>query len=196
MNKWLSLLWCVGVTLWLAGCSAESNVKKGDKFYAIGEYFEAGAEYRKAYMRTKPKDRAKRGERAYKAADCYRRINYTARAMGSYQNAVRYNYPDSAAFFYLAEMQRKNGDYKKAAKNYEIFLQYKPDDVLARNGLQSCTLAPIWKKHPTLYSIKKEPLFNARRSDYCPMLAGDDMDQLYLTSTRHWNQAWRLFRSH
>ena len=184
MNKWLSLLWCVGVTLWLAGCSAESNVKKGDKFYAIGEYFEAGAEYRKAYMRTPPNDRAKRGERAYKAADCYRRINYTARAMGSYQNAVRYNYPDSIAFFYLAEMQRKNGDYKKAAKNYEIYLQYKPDDVLARNGLQSCTLAPIWKKHPTLYSIKKEPLFNARRSDYCPMLAGDDMDQLYLTSTR------------
>ena len=53
-------------TLWLVGCNAESNVKKGDKFYAIGEYFEAGAEYRKAYMRTKPKEREKRGERAYK----------------------------------------------------------------------------------------------------------------------------------
>lgn len=75
MKKWISLFGVVFVTLWLAGCSAESNVKKGDKFYAIGEYFEAAAEYRKAYMRTKPKERAKRGERAYKAADCYRRIN-------------------------------------------------------------------------------------------------------------------------
>ena len=159
-------------------------MKKGDKFYAIGEYFEAGAEYRKAYMRTKPKDRAKRGERAYKAADCYRRINYTSRAMGSYQNAVRYNYPDSIVFFYLAEMQRKNGDYKKAAQNYELYLQYKPDDVLAQNGLQGCQLAPIWKKHSTRYSVKKEPLLNGRRSDYCPMLTGDDMDILYLTSTR------------
>ena len=73
MKKWISLFGVVFVTLWLAGCSAESNVKKGDKFYAIGEYFEAAAEYRKAYMRTKPKERAKRGERAYKAADCYRR---------------------------------------------------------------------------------------------------------------------------
>ena len=184
MKKWISLFGVVFVTLWLAGCSAESNVKKGDKFYAIGEYFEAAAEYRKAYMRTKPKERAKRGERAYKAADCYRRINYTSRAIGSYQNAARYNYPDSIVYFYLAEMQRKNGDYKKALQNYEIYLQYKPDDVLARHGLQGCTMAPIWKQKPTLYSIKKEPLLNARRSDYCPMLTGDDMDMLYLTSTR------------
>lgn len=184
MKKWISLFGVVFVTLWLAGCSAESNVKKGDKFYAIGEYFEAAAEYRKAYMRTKPKERVKRGERAYKAADCYRRINYTSRAIGSYQNAARYNYPDSIVYFYLAEMQRKNGDYKKALQNYEIYLQYKPDDVLARHGLQGCTMAPIWKQKPTLYSIKKEPLLNARRSDYCPMLTGDDMDMLYLTSTR------------
>lgn len=183
MKKWISLFGVVFVTLWLAGCSAESNVKKGDKFYAIGEYFEAAAEYRKAYMRTKPKERAKRGERAYKAADCYRRINYTSRAIGSYQNAARYNYPDSIVYFYLAEMQRKNGDYKKALQNYEIYLQYKPDDVLARHGLQGCTMAPIWKQKPTLYSIKKEPLLNARRSDYCPMLTGDDMDMLLCLSS-------------
>lgn len=170
--------------LLLVSCSAETNVKKGDKFYAIGEYFEASAEYRKAYMRTKPKDRSKRGERAYKAADCFRRINYTARAIGSYQNAVRYNYPDSMIHFYLAEMLRKNGDYKKAIKSYETFLTYRPHDELAENGIQGCMMAAIWKKHPTLYSIRKEPVLNSRRSDYCPMLAGDDMDQLYLTSTR------------
>ena len=184
MEKWISSGWVVFLTLWLAGCSAETNVKKGDKFYAIGEYFEAAAEYRKAYLRTKPKERDKRGERAYKAADCYRRINYTTRAIGSYQNAARYNYQDSTVYFYLAEMQRKNGDYKKAAQNYETYLQYNPGDTLARNGLQGCTMAPIWKNHPTLYSIKKEPLFNARRSDYSPMLAGDDMHLLYLSSTR------------
>lgn len=171
-------------SLLLVGCNAESNMKKGDKFYAIGEYFDAAAEYRRAYMRTKPKDREKRGERAYKAADCFRRINYTARAIGSYQNAARYKYKDSIVYFYLAEMQRKNGEYKKAAQNYEIYLQYRPDDILAQNGLQGCQLAPIWKKRPTLYSIKKEPLLNGRRTDYSPMIGGDDMDVLYFTSTR------------
>ena len=184
MMKKLLFFSLAAVTLCLAGCSAESNVKKGDKFYAIGEYFDAATEYRKAYMRTKAKERTKRGERAYKAADCFRRINFTARAIGSYQNAARYNYPDSIVYFYLAEMQKKNGDYKKAARSYEIYLQYAPHDTLARNGLQGCTLAPIWRKRPTLYTVKKENTFNSRRSDYCPMLAGDDMDQLYLSSTR------------
>lgn len=182
MKKWLSFLWVV-VTLWLAGCSAESNVKKADKYYAIGEYYDAASEYRKAYMRTKAKERDKRGERAYKAADCFRRINHTARAIGSYQNAARYNYPDSIVYFYLAEMLRKNGDYKKATKNYETYLQYNPDDVLARNGLQGCNLAAIWRKRPSLYTVKKADIFNSRRTDYCPMLAGDDMDQLYFSST-------------
>ncbi len=184
MKKWISLFGVVFVTLWLAGCSAESNVKKGDKFYAIGEYYEAASQYRRAYMRTKPKDRAKRGERAYKAADCYRRINYASRAAGSYQNAARYGYPDSIVYFWLAETQRKSGDYKKAAQNYEAYLAYKPDDVLARHGLQGCAMASVWKQKPTLYTVRKEPLLNARRSDYCPMLAGDEMDVLYLTSTR------------
>lgn len=184
ISAFITLVIGTYAVLLLVSCSAETNVKKGDKFYAIGEYFEASAEYRKAYMRTKPKDRAKRGERAYKAADCFRRINYTARAIGSYQNAVRYNYPDSMIHFYLAEMLRKNGDYKKAIKSYETFLTYRPHDELAENGIQGCLMAAIWKKHPTLYSIRKEPVLNSRRSDYCPMLAGDDMDQLYLTSTR------------
>ena len=184
MRKYLSHLCMFFAAACLIGCSAESNVKKGDKYYVLGEYYEAAAEYRKAYMRTKPKDREKRGQRAYKAADCFRRINYTARALGLYQNAARYNYADSIVYFYLAEMQRKNGDYKNAAQNYQTYLTYKPGDVLALNGLMGCEVAPVWKSNPTLYSIKKEPTLNGRRSDYCPMLAGDQSDYLYITTTR------------
>ena len=44
--------------------------------------------------------------------------------------------------------------------------------------------APIWKGKPTLYTVKKEPIFNSRRADFCPMLAGDEYDQLYISSTR------------
>ena len=168
----------------LLGCGAENNVKKGDQFYAIGEYFDAADQYKKAYMRTPTKERIKRGERSYKAADCYRLINYTLKSVASYQNALRYNYKDSIVFFYLAEMQRKSGDYKKAAQNYEIYLQHNPQHQLSINGLQGCIQAPIWKKRPTNYTLKKQPLFNSRRSDFSPMLAGDEKEFLYLTSTR------------
>ncbi len=168
----------------LCGCGAENHFKKAEQFYALGEYYEAAAEYRKAYMRTPIKERPKRGLRAFKAAECYRRINYAARAIGSYQNAIRYKYPDSTALFHLAQMLHMTGNYKRAAENYQLYLDIDPTHVLARNGLQGCTMAPIWRNRPTTYTVKKQPLFNSRRTDFSPMLAGDEHEQLYLSSTR------------
>ena len=62
----------VCLLLLLDGCSAETNIKKGDAFYAVGEYFDAAAEYKKGYSRTNIKDKEKRGQRAWKMAECYR----------------------------------------------------------------------------------------------------------------------------
>lgn len=171
-------------SLLFSSCGAETNIKKGDALYAIGEYFDAAAEYKKGYSRTAVKDKPKRGERAWKMAECYRHINFTAKAIGAYQNAIRYKYPDSMAVLYLAQMQHKQGDYKNAAKNYQLFLDSVPGDQRAIKGMQGCTQAQIWKKKPTLHTVKKEPLFNSRRSDFCPVLYGDEWDQLFLTSTR------------
>jgi len=168
----------------LAGCGAENNVKKGDRFYALGEYFDAAAEYKRAYMRTPVKEKAKRAERAYKAADCYRLINATAKALGSYQSAVRYHYPDSIVYFYLAQMQHRSGDYKKAEENYRRFLDHDPAHRLSLNGVQGCMLAPQWKNRLTTYTVKRQPLFNSRRTDFSPVLAGDENEQLFWTSTR------------
>ncbi len=170
--------------LLFASCGAETNIKKGDALYAIGEYFDAAAEYKKGYSRTAVKDKPKRGERSWKMAECYRHINFTAKAIGAYQNAIRYKYPDSMAVLYLAQMQHKQGDYKNAAKNYQLFLDSVPGDQRAIKGMQGCTQAQIWKKKPTLHTVKKEPLFNSRRSDFSPVLYGDEWDQLFLTSTR------------
>ena len=68
-------------TLLLGGCGADQAVKKGDKFWAVGEYYDAAAQYRKAYAQTPSKDRATRGERAQKLAECYRRLNQTNKAI-------------------------------------------------------------------------------------------------------------------
>ncbi len=171
-------------SLLFSSCGAETNIKKGDALYAIGEYYDAAAEYKKGYSRTAVKDKPKRGERSWKMAECYRHINFTAKAIGAYQNAIRYKYPDSMAVLYLAQMQHKQGDYKNAAKNYQLFLDSVPGDQRAIKGMQGCTQAQIWKKKPTLHTVKKEPLFNSRRSDFSPVLYGDEWDQLFLTSTR------------
>ena len=186
MNHTRSILSGILLLLLLfSACTAEVHVKKGDQFYAIGEYYDAASEYKKAYSRTQTKDKEKRGQRAWKMSQCYRRINYTAKALGGYQNAIRYGYPDSMAYFYLGQLHQKNGDYKSAIKAYNAFLEIKPGDTLALNGLKGCELAPKWKEEFSLYSIKKEPILTSRRSDFCPALLGDDSDMLYFTSTRN-----------
>ena len=238
-------------------------MKKGDQYYALGEYYDAAAEYRSAYSKTSTKHRDKRGERALKMADCYRRINYTAKAIGAYQNGIRYtekamadrqkaaelsakqntekksgkqagksaralkkrkgakaveveepstpnsqfsilNYQLSSpadslaeeaivdATLKLARLLHKNGDYKAAIKAYETYLEAAAhmtsrsagDDTLATNGIIGCRQAPLMKQRPTLHTVKKEPVFNSRRSDFSPALFGDSWDQLYWTSTR------------
>lgn len=171
----------------LCGCGADNIAKKGDQFYAIGEYFDAAAEYKKAYAQTKTADRAKRGERAWKMAECYRKIGYCAKAVGGYQNAIRYKYENPNAMLYLAQMQHKMGNYKEAINSYRACLEADSTDTLAYNGLLGCEQAPGWKAAGSLYSIKKEPVLTSRRSDYSPALTGDDWDQVYFSTTR--NQA-------
>lgn len=175
----------------LTGCGAEQAVKKGDKFYALGEYYDAASQYKKAYSMTPAKERQLRGQRALKLAECYRRINYTQKAIAAYNNAIRYKQEDSLTHLHLAQQLMKNGNYKDAAKEFQTALDSLPNDngykVLARTGLRSAQQAPQWKKDGSDYTVKRENLFNSRRSDYSPMLAGEENNQLYFTSTR--NQA-------
>ena len=170
--------------LLLTGCGAESIVRKAEQSYALGEYNEAAALYKKAYAKTDPKEKATRGERAFMTAECYRRINMDAKALASYNNAIRYHYPDSIVYKHLADLLLQKGDYKAATKNYTTYLAYRPTDTTAINGLRACTTAPQWRKSPTRFVVKKDALFNSRRSEYSPAYGSDKHDQLYFTSTR------------
>ena len=215
--KWLSL--CIMLSaLLLIGCGADTAMKKGDKYFALGEYFDAATQYKKGYAQTPAKERALRGQRALKMADCYRRINQTQRAMAAYNNAVRYRQADTTALFHLAQLQLKNGSYKDAEKTLLLLMDSlgtteaklkaeaaRQAKASARNdvapatartlgpqvlvALQSARMAPQWKAEAQYsgYTVKKQELFNSRRAEYSPALAGDDSDQLYFSSTR--NQA-------
>ena len=171
----------------ITGCGADSYMKKGDKYYALGEYYDAATQYKKAYSATSAKDRDDRGKRALKMAECYRRLNYTQKAVAAYNNAIRYKQTDSLTFLYLGQQLMKTGNYKEAAKAFQRMLDSVPQCQQAQIGLKSATSAPKWKEQGSQYTVKKENFFNSRRADYSPMLAGDNNDQLFFTSTR--NQA-------
>ena len=193
MRKVLIFIYSIVTALLLGSCGADMAMKKGDKFYAVGEYFDAAAQYRKAYTHTPNKERVQKGQRAMKVADCYRRIHFTSKAITAYQNAVRYKQDDSLTHFYLGQLQMRNGNYREAEKQFQMAidsLQFTEDKnhlALAKAGLSAAKQAPQWKKDGSAYTIKRMDLFNSRRAEYSPMLSGDDNEQLYFTSTR--NQA-------
>lgn len=173
------------MTLAVAGCGADRNLRRGEKALALGEYFDAADEFRQAYRKTPPKQRDKRGQIALKMARCYDKINFTPKAIAAYNNAVRYQQANGEDQLALARLLLKNGDYKQAAKMFQVLVDSMPDNVLVANGLKSAQMAPQWKKEGSRYSVKRMDLMNSRRDDYSPMLLGDESDQLYFSSTRN-----------
>ena len=169
----------------LSSCgNAERALKRGNAALALGEYCEAAGQYKKAYMRTSPKERDKRGAIAYQMGDAYRRYGNVARALGAYRNAERYKHTDTLTYFYLGEMQRLSGDYRGAEKSYNKFLENHPAHAGSLRGLASCAEAPGLKKQGSAYTVKMEKLFNGSRSDYAPAYMGKDAEQLYFTTNR------------
>ncbi len=180
-----SIIYLSVITAVIVSCGADAAMKKGDKFYALGEYYDASVQYKKAYSATPAKERATRGKRALKLADCYRRINYAQRAIAAYNNVLRYGQADSLTHLHLAQQLMKNGSYKEAARHFRTMLDSVPGCRMAEVGLRSAEMAPKWKEAGSQYTVKRENFFNSRRADYSPMLAGDNNDQLYFTSTRN-----------
>ena len=170
--------------LLMTACGSEKGIKRGDLHVAIMEYSDAAKEYKKAYRKIPAKERKKRAEVAWKMAECYRKSNSPTYAVGAYQNAVRYGYPDSMALFHLATAQLEKGDYKASQKNYESFLELAPEHRMAQVGLQSAVQSAEWKKNPSRYIVKKAKELNGQRSDYCPAYVGTDTTMIITTSTR------------
>lgn len=172
--------------LWLVtSCGADCNLHRGEKYLALGEYYDAANEFRQAYQKTPAKERTKRGQIARKMAMCYDKSLQSARALAAWRNAIRYQQADTADRLAFAQTLMKNGNYREAEEQFQLVLDSLPNDKLARDGLFAARKAPDIKQLGSRYTVKRMEVFNSRRADYCPVLFGDEFDQLYFTSTRN-----------
>lgn len=214
--KYLSFIFIIT----LFSCGADNNIKKGEKYLALGEYYDAADLFKQAYSKTPSKERDRRGEIAKRMAYCYNRINASSKAIAAYRNTIRYDLASPVDHLELGRQLLKTGAYKEASKEFQIVIdslntmsendfeesknkstsklfsntknilpvhQLNKAQVLslAKNGLESSQKAPQWKTDGSRYTVKKMDVFNSRRDDYSPILAGDQHDQLYFTSTRN-----------
>lgn len=172
-------------TLFLISCGADRNIKKGDRCWSLGEYYDAANQFKQAYQKTSPKDKTQRGAVALKMARCYDKINQPQRSIFAYHNAIRYGQASLQDHLPLAQQLMKNGNYKEAADEFQLVLDSLPQNELAINGLAAAKNAPDLKELGSRYTVKRMDVFNSHRDDYSPMLTGDEYDHLYFTSTRN-----------
>lgn len=155
-----------------------------DRKFAEGKYFEAAEDYRKLYRQTSPKKKELRGEIALKVGETYRLANNPTRANVGYGNALRYKVQDSTLHLQYARSLHKVGDYKKAAEQYQAFLELFPNNQFALNGLEGTRLAAEWRKNPTHYNVKRVTLFEQPKgSEFAPALLPPDYEQVFFTSS-------------
>lgn len=185
MGRHHTLLYILTTLCLLSSCGAERNFKRAEKFLALGEYYDAAAEYKQAYTKTQPKDRERRGQIAKKMAYCYSKSLQTAKAIAAYKNVERYEQDDVQDRLGMAQQLMKNGNYKDAAVEFQAVLDSMPDSKLAKNGAISANKAQKIKELGSRYTVKRIEALNSRRADYSPMLTGDNYDEIYFTSTRN-----------
>lgn len=179
------MVFVMAMTLGVITSCRQAKLSVANEQFEKGEYFNAAQTYRKVYNKlTRREDRELRGRVAYQMATCYRHLNQAARAVASYQNAIRYQYPDSMVYYWLGRSQQAAGQYQQAINSYATFLEWRPDDVLANEGIDGCRMAIAARNKPkTRYIVRQAKLFNSRRSDYAPMYLDKNFDQLYFTTT-------------
>lgn len=169
--------------LLLPGCSAV-KLAAVDEQMARGEYFDASRNYRKIYNRLKTREeRPLKGEVAFKMAQAHAKLGENSRAAAAYQNAIRFEYPDSTASLGMAVTLHADGKYERAVTAYETYLELDPSNAAAQNGLRGARYALAHKGDKTRYIVRQAKLFNSSRSDFAPAFSGSDV--LYFTTTNN-----------
>ena len=183
MKKAVYIIVCLLLSAVAAGCRTP-KLSEADAQFQRGEYYDASVTYKKVYNKLRKKEeRPQRGEVAFKMGRCYRLLNMSARASAAFQNALRYESPDSTTHFMLAQALHADGKYAAALRSYDKYLEFCPDDSLAINCAEGCRTAQEIRARGSRYVVKQAKLFNSRRADFCPMYLGADCDQIYYTST-------------
>ena len=168
----------------ISSCSIHARIKKADRKYAIGEYYEAGEMYRQAYRRIPTKERALRAHVAFQQGESFRVLN-NSRAVSAYKNAIKYHYPDSIVYLHYAQVLQYQGKYKEAIKQYDIYLTSYPTDYVAQAGKYGCMQVEQWKNQPSRYKVALAKEFNEKRtSNFAPAFLTEDGDALVFTSNR------------
>lgn len=175
-------IFLISLIVLLGSCSGQRSMHSGQVSYEIGEHYNAIQKYRKAYRSQKLGN--EKAEIAYRIGESYYKLSDFLKAAVWYKNAIRRNYAEPLCMLHYADCLKATQKYEDAILWYQTYLGVKPDDQLAKNGLESCKFAKGWLDKPSRYVVNAVGELNSRGSDYCPVFVAGRDNEVIFTSTR------------
>lgn len=195
MQKFKIYISCFWILLILSSCGIQSRIKKADKAFASGEYFEAGNMYRNLYSRIPSKNKPEKSRMAFYQAECYRYLS-NPRAEQAYSRAIRYEYPDSLVFLRYAQVLQKNVKYPLAIKYYKEYLLKDSTHLVSQNQIDFIHRIDSARNKITGYKVSRNKELNVRRSGaFSPVFSPVDEGLLFFTSSRKFVKDGKLKNS-
>jgi len=121
---------------------------------------------------------------AFKIGESYYKLSEYAKATVWYKNAIKRGSSEPLCWLHYADCLRATQKYEDAITWYQTYLGVKPDDELAKNGLESSKIVKEWLDKPNRYMVSIVKELNSKDNDYCPVFVGGRDNEIIFTSTR------------
>ena len=177
---------CVSMFAFTTQSIAQKNaLVAADQSFRNMEYADAIDLYKKAY--TDMHGNGKKNEKAriiFQIGECYRMMNESKQEEQWYAKAIKAKYADPIAILYMADAQKKQGNYDDAITSYNQYKEAVPSDQRGDAGVKSCQEAAKLKNNPTRYVVTNLAQINTKYEDFGACFADRRYDEVFFTSAR------------
>lgn len=173
--------------LMVVGTYAQKSIaKKADDLFDQYRFYDAAAEYEKAYEKIKD-NKAEKNRVYFQLAECYRLMWDYPHAERIYKRLASEGYQttEHKLYFYLAEMCRFEEKFAEADDYYEKYLALEPNDAYAAKRKQSLVYANQLSNNRTRHEVEKMTGWCTDYNDWAPRFLGKDTSVLVFTSSRY-----------
>ncbi|MFA8449458.1 MAG: OmpA family protein [Bacteroidales bacterium] len=167
------------------GYGQKLALRAADQAFSKNEYYHAIEKYKKAYKKTK--DRDKKNDINFQIAECYRFTNQYKRLIPYLKRLIKADYQlkQPEIVLYYADALKKRKMYDDALVQYKAYNEIEPDDIRGTNGIISVEKIPEWTNGRSKYTITKiKDINSTTASDFSPAYISDNYNEIVFTSTR------------
>ncbi len=161
---------------------ADRFIKEAENMFENEGYYEAIDLYKKAYA--KERDVQEKGRLLFQVAESYRLVLDTDQSVVWYNRAIRARHDNPMAYFWIAEAERKRGNFAEAITYYNRYKEQAPNAREVDQAIAECEMAQEWLDKPKRYLIEPEVQLNSQYFDFSPIWADNKNEMIYFTSSR------------